>query len=946
MRPISLEFEGFTAFRKRCEIDFSKFDLFAITGPTGAGKTSILDAMTYALYGKTSRLSKAGRDLVSQGAKSMDVQLHFRVGAEEYRVRRAILGAAATARLEKRERGKWKNTETNLARVNKEIQRIIGLDFGGFTKTVILPQGKFDAFLRGEPKERREVLSELLDVDVYRRMTKLANERAKEAEIRTDEREANVDAAATLEAKAEREQQLGGLSGQERASTTLSDKLRQLLPDALTLRDRRTSLTVSQGQLQAATTRSVEDREAASNAKAMMEIQAGTVEDLDRLIESTPYDGDAHLRLNALLPQAQQWRTLKDQLTGKRKERERREVDRPDAERDAQKALELLDAAGARVREADGLRRCAESVFKDLRTNRGSADGIQQIIDDLENARKEADGVSAIREQSRQWEARAEALTTEAETACKNIEQARAGLRESEIVYELLHARDRGAALRHGLKPGDACPVCEQTVNRVPEASDAGNFAKSRGLVAQVKAELQKAQDGLHKLHLEAQGIPGKRELALKQIEMRESRVEQAKSRADKILSDPAADAIPALRALIDRIRARELDAQLTQERYESVVKQQGAAVSALQNAEHKKQLIEAGISSIAGQIESCELELGVLGEVLHSAPALEEITAQISALEAAKKRRAELEPRRKTLEFALRQAEKAVVQCGQSSAGLDAERTKREETIQSLCEDIAKREMQMVTALGDIALSETPDEAAQIQRMEQSNRKELEARQAAVQKCQLGIDDLAKRIERNKGLRAEVERLKTESALYRELGTWLNAGNFQEYLLSSAGETLAQEGSKHLKELSGGRYEFTYEGDEFMVSDRSNAGETRSTKTLSGGESFVASLALALALAESITQLSGERGSVNLESLFLDEGFSTLDSEMLSKVADAIELLQNGHRLIGIITHVQSLADQMPAQIEIEKSVSGSRVAQPRESAKRKLDGSASTAA
>ncbi len=263
----------------------------------------------------------------------------------------------------------------------------------------------------------------------------------------------------------------------------------------------------------------------------------------------------------------------------------------------------------------------------------------------------------------------------------------------------------------------------------------------------------------------------------------------------------------------------------------------------------------------------------------------------------------------------------------GRAKCGMDE---MRRDDIQSLKKDVAKREMQMGMGLGDIVLSAAPDEAAQIQRMEQSNWKKLEARQAEVQKCRFGIDDLAKRIERNKGLRAEVAGLKAESALYREIGTWLNAGNFQEYLLSSAGETLAQEGSKHLKELSGGRYEFAYEGDEFMVSDRSNAGETRSTKTLSGGESFVASLALALALAESITQLSG-RGAVNLESLFLDEGFSTLDSEALSKVADAIELLQNGHRLIGIITHVQSLADRMPARIEIEKSVSGSRIAQPR---------------
>src|SRR5580693_6545298 len=98
MRPIRLELKGFTAFREKCEVDFSKFDLFAITGQTGAGKTSLLDAMTYALYGKTTRLNKAGRDLVSQGANSMSVLLHFRVGGNEYRVLRTIKGSAVAAR--------------------------------------------------------------------------------------------------------------------------------------------------------------------------------------------------------------------------------------------------------------------------------------------------------------------------------------------------------------------------------------------------------------------------------------------------------------------------------------------------------------------------------------------------------------------------------------------------------------------------------------------------------------------------------------------------------------------------------------------------------------------------------------------------------------------------------------------------------------------------------
>lgn len=100
MRPIKLEMQGFIAFREKSEIDFSSFDLFAITGPTGAGKTSLLDAMTYSLYGKTSRLNKAGKDLISQGAASMSVLFRFRAGSGEYKIARAIKGSSVTARLE------------------------------------------------------------------------------------------------------------------------------------------------------------------------------------------------------------------------------------------------------------------------------------------------------------------------------------------------------------------------------------------------------------------------------------------------------------------------------------------------------------------------------------------------------------------------------------------------------------------------------------------------------------------------------------------------------------------------------------------------------------------------------------------------------------------------------------------------------------------------------
>jgi exonuclease SbcC len=207
------------------------------------------------------------------------------------------------------------------------------------------------------------------------------------------------------------------------------------------------------------------------------------------------------------------------------------------------------------------------------------------------------------------------------------------------------------------------------------------------------------------------------------------------------------------------------------------------------------------------------------------------------------------------------------------------------------------------------------------------AGQKDLETVQVRVQRCRFAIQSVDERIARNQRLREEIARHKADEALYRDLATWLNASNFQQYLMSSAFELLAHEGSGHLKELSNGRYTFAYDDQEFQVIDQWNGGDSRSVNTLSGGESFLASLSLALALAESIAELNPAGGAVALESLFLDEGFSTLDAESQSRVADALQVLQGGKRLIGIITHVQALADQMPARIEVERTLSGSRV-------------------
>jgi exonuclease SbcC len=124
---------------------------------------------------------------------------------------------------------------------------------------------------------------------------------------------------------------------------------------------------------------------------------------------------------------------------------------------------------------------------------------------------------------------------------------------------------------------------------------------------------------------------------------------------------------------------------------------------------------------------------------------------------------------------------------------------------------------------------------------------------------------------------------------------------------------------TERLRDLSSGQYSLTYEGGEFVVVDHRNADQTRPARTLSGGETFLASLSLALALADRLASFAGQR-TVRLDALFLDEGFGTLDADTLDVVASAIEDLGARGRMVGLISHVPELAERVPVRYEVRK--------------------------
>ncbi len=188
MRPERLEVEGFTAFRELTAIDFEGADLFALAGPTGSGKSSLIDAMTFALYGSIPRLDKkAVAPVISQGLLQARVRLDFTVGEQGYtavRVVRATAAGATTkeARLERRDHGGGGETVAGDAKaLTAAVEDLLGLSFEHFCTCVVLPQGEFAALLHAEPRKRQDMLLALLDLGLYEQMGQAARTRAVDA---------------------------------------------------------------------------------------------------------------------------------------------------------------------------------------------------------------------------------------------------------------------------------------------------------------------------------------------------------------------------------------------------------------------------------------------------------------------------------------------------------------------------------------------------------------------------------------------------------------------------------------------------------------------------------------------------------------------------------------------------------------------------------------------
>ncbi|HVQ78098.1 MAG TPA: SMC family ATPase, partial [Candidatus Binatia bacterium] len=320
MRPCRLRIQGFTSFVEPVDVDFEGLELFAITGPTGAGKTSLLTAMTAALYGRAPEVADDLKQLVSAGGDEARILFEFVAGGRRYRAQRAIHRTRPVqVRLEVQDGAGWKALIRGSRESRGEVERILGLPYETFTKVVLLPQGQVAEFLRGQGRDRRKILTELLGLEIYERVQRAANLGAAAADAEVEARERTLRdeyADATAEHLADVRKQLRQAAEREEQLTQALGRVDNALEAAREEQARARGL--GEAKAEEDTARAAGSAAEADLARAQ-DLLASLAEQnarLDEQIAELAYDSDRYVALRQAEVEARQLVATRERRAG------------------------------------------------------------------------------------------------------------------------------------------------------------------------------------------------------------------------------------------------------------------------------------------------------------------------------------------------------------------------------------------------------------------------------------------------------------------------------------------------------------------------------------------------------------------------------------------------------------------------------------------------------
>ncbi len=1033
MRILRLTMDAVGPFPGHEVIDFEAFSdagRFLLSGPTGAGKSTIIDAIVFALYGKVS----GGRDssdsrirsrYASEQAKT-EVELIFSTSSGNYKVRRQ----PAYERVKKNGKGVTKQNAkawlfkldeqlrevseplTKTSDVGTEITRIVGLSREQFTQTVVLPQGKFAQFLRSTSKDRQDLLQELfgtaifedLQLDLVERARKVKkNQEALDATLR-----ANLGVLASLLDEAPQLDPARCLVYEpvpevdcefDPLETAWDSRFKPLTP-WLEHNQRCANLEVSALRGQEDKLRS--DFAYQRDLAARQERYLALTKEHEQLVAQGPAQRQRLAQIQALqaLSDLKPWheqlkQAQAQQAVAQRQLSQALALEQLESDERAQAVLQPLDYRGAqalsvqltaqvaalnpqveleaglagRRRDLQTKTQAHESANAKLAQGRERENQLptqiaskQELLEQLNEQAATLPTAQLAQEQATQTLKLAKAheqLVKDHQRARKlqqlvALELKQASQRHKHMLEQWLS--QSALNLAQNLVAGEPCPVCGATEHPAPATQGGENISQEQ--LDQALEEVNEAQEELSQASERVTKLAAQLEAQPCQLSPAQAREQLQEAKAALTAAQQASEQASSCKAQIAK-----LNAQL-----EALRADNQAAQARLAGDAKEIQLLGEKIDADAASL-SCEGFESVAAKVEYLsqlAAALEQLANAAQELDQCKKRAQQaadsfaVQWAQASANFADHSAKPAApaptdpAETGptQAEPTQDTSATNAQEGYAQACQDFAGLDLAALKAtsasyekslsinqaalaeLGGIELTPPPLEQTQGQ---------LEQAQAKTQACQTYAStwqafagqvnaQLAKLNEllarRSKASDKDGQLLALASAANGDnqarltLSAWVLQAHFRQVLVFA---------NERLGVIGAGRYELINVDSEEDTRQQKQglglavvdhlSGTTRSPRTLSGGESFYVSLALALALADVVAT---QNGGIEMNTLFIDEGFGSLDEGTLAEVMDVLSALHSGGRVVGIVSHVSELKRAIPAAVEVRPLLGG----------------------
>lgn len=912
MRPLKLTISGFGPYAACQTLDFSQLGssgLYLITGDTGAGKTTLFDAITFALFGEPSGESREAGMLRSKYAKADEptfVEMIFAHGGKTYTVRRKP----------EYERAKTKGTGTTkqsadaaftypdgrVVTKNKEVEKavreVIGLTREQFSQVSMISQGEFRKLLQAETKDRQKIFRDIFGTEKYVTLQNKLKEQA--AELKNLREKASSSIKQYINGMVCDEESLfvpdvkKAKEGQLPAADIMELFGKLLYEDSQEYSALDKNLADIEAKLEGVTAQ-ITKSEAYKKAKTALEENRRTNAQKTGLLENAAEE------LKAAQETVSEQELLQKKIT-------EIEISLP-AYDELSKKTQELEQKRIRSKEAESsfakLMQAKEKLEKELETLKAQRAELENAGAETERLKNRRKDISAAKNNLEKLILDLTQLDANTELLEKRQEEYRDALNISSgllKVYEEINRAfldEQAGIIASGLKEGMPCPVCGSVHH--PKLAQKSDKAPTEEEVKKAKEAYEKAGKKTENASAEAgkqRGITEeKKQAVMKEIEqfLPDSKLENA--------AETAATAAEGLKAELQELDRKIKNAEAQQRRKNELD---------ILIPEKEEKFKVTGIESEGAKTLSDSLSYAISeGE--------KQLSEQKSGLSFESRKAAEAEmkasnDRLKRLKSALKRAENNYANLKEELAGIAAAAKQLEKQL-------------------------SEDEEINPEKIQQEKRELTEGKRRILDRRQRVHTRMVSNTEAQRNIAAKSDEMQRLDDKYKWISSLSETANgniagkekimLETYIQTTYLDRILERANIRLRKMSGGQYDLKrrrspesmkgQSGLELNIVDHINTTE-RSVNTLSGGEAFLASLALALGLSDEVQMSTG----IRLDTLFVDEGFGSLDSEALNKAYNTLAGLTEGNRLVGIISHVDELKEKIDRQIVVTKDKAG----------------------